>query len=769
MSTKQLITAAAVAAGLATLAMLAAHFMSRENADEDKNNGDRDDDDDKEEEEEEEEESEEEDREVESNDGLKLIDTTLQKSKSRMKKKKKKKAKRMKAGFLNALGPNGIDSPVATSKKKRVESHGKDGESKPETLEDKIISEFVRVSKNMQELTASGSTSAQLSALQRRRMSLVASLQQIRGEQSVARLELKLAKLVPPPPPPEPAELYRQSIAHRIMTDPDFTIEKSRPTGIQLEVQKTVRRAYWDSIRSKLSNGDNDEKASVLYDLVSQVVAGILSIREDSPKFQQNMAKAISDKIDLAFLKDQTSKGLLTLDSFAAVVKHLTEIIAQCQSPERDASREEWLTQTISMLSFDERELNAIDDGADAGIAEGMRLIECVESVFDGLFEMVETTKRDLINYQIKMMRAHLTQDGKGIKYQREKFSARLDSGEITLENTSAFLAHGLQLSQTLPGIKGRDSKMIDRSQVTAGSAVACRHLLAVSIVDHMYSNSTINSTDVISKSGSAQQESAGNEPTHGPPALPETLDTEGTALEAIRDNVFRLVEATSCILKVNQFALSVLKVPALSSVEKAKLYDFLRNHSRYHEQLETVKEITVAADSTGTNDGGDATTPESGSAGLVSDGSSPKTKKMLLVTRLDPHGKRLQKVRLESGAIFASDTLGERGTKLTTDDIEKLETLFYQLEGNTAEDAVFKAATTILRNATLRAIQGAMAAQGKLDADELVQATAGKSPLGLPEPALKDFGAVLQGILQLTARNFEIHMDAYKEVVMSL
>ena len=98
---------------------------------------------------------------------------------------------------------------------------------------------------------------------------------------------------------------------------------------------------------------------------------------------------------------------------------------------------------------------------------------------------------------------------------------------------------------------------------------------------------------------------------------------------------------------------------------------------------------------------------------------------------------------------------------------VSRLEGLFFQLEENPSADAVFKATTTILRNATLRAIQKAVSSKGQVDAEALVQATAGRSPLGLPTQALADFGKVLQALLQLSARNFEIYLDTYKEIVM--
>ena len=109
------------------------------------------------------------------------------------------------------------------------------------------------------------------------------------------------------------------------------------------------------------------------------------------------------------------------------------------------------------MKMFDagaEEVASAIEDAEDGQTLQTMRLIEIIEPTFDGLFEMIETTKRDLLNYQIKMMRAHLTRDGKGVEYQRKKFQERLSSGEISLECTVAFLANGLKVGQKLPGLR---------------------------------------------------------------------------------------------------------------------------------------------------------------------------------------------------------------------------------------------------------------------------------------------------------------------------
>ena len=68
-----------------------------------------------------------------------------------------------------------------------------------------------------------------------------------------------------------------------------------------------------------------------------------------------------------------------------------------------------------------------------------------------------------------------------------------------------------------------------------------------------------------------------------------------------------------------------------------------------------------------------------------------------------------------------------EAAQERASGDISRLEGLFFQLEEDPSADAVFKATTTILRNATLRAIQKAVSSKGQVDAEALVQATAGR------------------------------------------
>ncbi len=637
--------------------------------------------------------------------------------------KKKRTTTKMKRGFLNGL--DGLDSPRKSSSPPPPAADA----PRRRALEDAAIAEFIEVSRRMHELAAAAagpaaaaaSSSAELEALQRHRMALVAGLQQLGGDAAVARLEAALADVSPPPPPPEPAELYRQSIAHRIMVDPKFKIEKKEPTGLEREVQTTVRRAYWDSIRGRLASEGDAGVADVVGSLVKQVCAAIIDIREDSPKFRLAMAKQLQDAIDLEFLTDQAARGLLTMDAFANVVRQLVATIAKCQSPSRDAPTQAWLRETTAMLT-------APGEGGEGP------MVRCVEPVFDGLFGMVADTKRDLLNYQIEMMRAHLTRDGKGIEYQRDVFAKRLASGEITLDRAKAFVGRALALAPAQAGIAPE--------AVARGEAASCRHLLVFAVVDWVFAglmeDAPANNADAVGADGSGAPASAGTIA-----APPETLDVEGEALANMARGILNMASSATLMLKTNQFAVTVLRRPATTDSEKGELYAFFHDGSS-EGTSESVTKVNVPAEGGG-------------------------TKEMLLVATHDPHGPKGRRARLESAAVFAAGVLGKRGQgPLSSDHVARLQEVFFQLAEHPSKDVVFRAAATILRSACLKCIGKALAARGQLNAADVVQEVVGRGPLGMPEAGVVHFTELMQTLLKLVVRNFQIHQDTYKTLMQA-
>ena len=296
-------------------------------------------------------------------------DTTISKTKKNSKKKspspsrkkKRKKKKGFKAGFLNGL--NGLDSPSKPKRKTTANATKTKTAIKqsPEELEVEAINDFIQTSKSMQNIMnhniSDVDKQSALHMLQRRRQAIVAGLHNINGTASVAKLEQALSTMNPPAPPPEPKELYNQSIAHRIMVDPKFTMTKKKKTGLEKEIDSTVRSAYWDSLRFKLSQNKGTVTAEVISSLIREVCTAIVDIRGDQSdvgtnNFRTNVAKALSDSIDIDFLQEQCVSKQLTLNTLTTIVHAIMKVLHDCQSPERDASSKLFLTEVTKRLTL---------------------------------------------------------------------------------------------------------------------------------------------------------------------------------------------------------------------------------------------------------------------------------------------------------------------------------------------------------------------------------------------------------------------------------
>jgi hypothetical protein len=174
-----------------------------------------------------------------------------------------------------------------------------------------------------------------------------------------------------------------------------------------------------------------------------QVCTAVIDVRgDDHPQFRMQMAKLAQDAIDLEFLQQQCEQGCLSLETLLDVVRAVVGLIATVQSPERDESTRKFLIEVTQKLlpraggGEQQQQLTAEQRSS----LNHMRLLESVEYIFDSLFSFVETVKRDVLNHQLDIMRAHLTRNGVGIKYQRHMFQQRIDKGEINLERTRSFV-----------------------------------------------------------------------------------------------------------------------------------------------------------------------------------------------------------------------------------------------------------------------------------------------------------------------------------------
>lgn len=587
--------------------------------------------------------------------------------------------------------------------------------------EDKLITAFIQLSKHMQQLAASGGnadaqTTAPLEQMQRQRHQIVAALSHLRGRDSVARLEEALATLQPAPPPPEPEAMHRQVIAHRIMVDPNFQVGESKQSALQTEVMKTMRAAYWDSVRWKIeSSGD---PAPVLH-IVKDLCHSIINIMGESPKFQAKMETELTKRLDLTQLQMLAEEKALGLADLAGVVRALAGVIALCQSPARDEANAAWLRETLQRLE---------GDGASSQLTQ---LVELVEPVFDGLFRMVDEVKRDCLKSQVEMLRNELQHNGKGVEYQREAFAERLRSGEITLARSRQWLT--ASLDKVLVGRKrsGTDAVTSYRQLLVEGNHNACSELLAFSILATIYDAAASGT-----RSADANM-------------LPETLTVETHELSELFALAVDSIQSLTMVVMGSTFAQTQLGIPALSEAEKGTAYDFFFEASSAP-VAESATEIEV---------------PRNGSETGESGGG--ETKRVTLIAQQDPHKQKGRRARLESAAIFLADLVRKRGediaAQVTTEKVSKLQVMMMQLADDPSEQQVYKVAVTLMRKHVTAGLAAVFRATGKESLDIMVERIFKRSPLRPPN-ACRDHSAKLIGrILTITRRNMTVYQDYYR------
>ena len=467
------------------------------------------------------------------------------------------------------------------------------------------------------------------------------------------------------------------------------------------------------------------------------------------------MAKLVQDTIDLEFLQQQCEEGCLSLETLLQVVRSIVGFIAKVQSPERDETTKEFLKKVTLMLTDSEIDVMQ-QEGLTAeqkSSVDRMTLIESVEFIFDSLFSFIETVKRDIINHQLEMMRAHLTRNGEGIKYQRDMFQQRIDKGEINLKRTKRFV-----------------QRMLRHEESTAEATEGIRHIHVLSLLDILFEHvlPPVTSNDQLTNV-------SGEEDGGGIDAIPETLDVEVDALDDMRRHVLDFVSSLSLVLKTDQYLSAGIRTTSLVAIEKDSLYTFCYDLcSEKEEERVQEMEVPVSGSSSGSSsEGGDQKKSTRSSEDNTDNDEEQRTKKVLVISRHDPHGLKGRKGRLEKSALYACDVVGKRkGEKniMSTEKKTKMHEYFSQMEKNPTTHPVFRATATIIKNAMIRCI-GMFIKNIKRNAPEMDAASMSahmfsNGPLKPPTTACKHFNELLSELLKLSGRNFQVYEGWYGDLL---
>lgn len=195
----------------------------------------------------------------------------------------------------------------------------------------------------------------------------------------------------------------KEKLAHELMMDPDFQLQKSKPaTELEQRIDSIARQAFFDRIDEDLRH-HHDLTLSVL-PLLDDIKTRLLSFIPAT----STMHHTITDVMDLALFDQQMKQETFDLDK---VVQFCLDMMLQMAAPVRDDTIRHIGTATTTH-------------------GHQLRLI----------LETLEVMALDLMNFRLKALRPHLVPVA--VDYEHDGFAKAVAQGTVGLAKTRQWLHH---------------------------------------------------------------------------------------------------------------------------------------------------------------------------------------------------------------------------------------------------------------------------------------------------------------------------------------
>ncbi|XP_031232088.1 T-complex protein 11 X-linked protein 2-like isoform X2 [Mastomys coucha] len=197
-------------------------------------------------------------------------------------------------------------------------------------------------------------------------------------------------------------EISKLSIAHEIVVNQDFAVEKNDLPENSLESKfvEKMYNAFWDHLKDQLSQTPPDFSCALeLIKNIKQILMSLLLPR------QNRLRNEIEEALDLDLLKQETEHGALDVPHLSNYILNLMALMC---APVRDEAV---------------HELESIKDPV---------------QLLRGIFKVLGLMKMDMVNYTIKNIRPYLQEHS--IQYERAKFQELLDKQPDLLDCTTKWM-----------------------------------------------------------------------------------------------------------------------------------------------------------------------------------------------------------------------------------------------------------------------------------------------------------------------------------------
>ncbi|OAJ36478.1 hypothetical protein BDEG_20644 [Batrachochytrium dendrobatidis JEL423] len=198
---------------------------------------------------------------------------------------------------------------------------------------------------------------------------------------------------------PEFGHLFsNEQLAHELIMDPNFNLKKPTPSPLEQRITDIARRAFFDSVRQQVADGDYSHH---IIQIIKDIKQGLMSmVAEDS-----KIAAEIHSVLSFDLIQQQITHNVFDLPR---CIKYAGDKMLQLCAPMRDAS--------IRKLAVESDIVNVLSQ----------------------MLEILDEMKLDLTNYRLQALKPHLKRQA--AEYEREKFATALKSGTASLTRTSEWL-----------------------------------------------------------------------------------------------------------------------------------------------------------------------------------------------------------------------------------------------------------------------------------------------------------------------------------------
>ncbi|ODQ52872.1 Tcp11-domain-containing protein [Saitoella complicata NRRL Y-17804] len=209
--------------------------------------------------------------------------------------------------------------------------------------------------------------------------------------------------------------LSNRQLMHELLLDPNFKLEPPEKSPLEKAVETQVKRAFFDSVREGLRNGEEEDWIPGLAkDVRSRLLRLVVP---DSPT-----AQMISGALDLTVIEQQCRTRTFDYQRFCEQVVHMMRRLC---APFRD----EMVQGCLVPAAAEDR-------------VEGF--VECAKAIL----EVLDVLLLDHANFHLTIAAPMLLPEA--VAYERKRFDEDVKAGRASLESTKKWLqAHAQEATQT--------------------------------------------------------------------------------------------------------------------------------------------------------------------------------------------------------------------------------------------------------------------------------------------------------------------------------